>query len=69
MGYVKNRYISESRRLIYDIPETAKNKEINNKKKLFPVTVDTEEAFGWVGNFLLAVLQMYDFGEHFLKWI
>ena len=64
--YVKNRYISESGRLIHDVIETA---SILNKKG-FLVTVDIEKAFDSVDHsFLLAVLQKYGFGERFLKWI
>ena len=63
---MKNRYISESGRLIYDVLETA---SILNKKG-FLVTVDIEKAFDSVDHsFLLAVLQKYGFGERFLKWI
>ena len=65
-AYVKNRYISESGKLIYDVLETA---SILNKKG-FLVTVDIEKAFDSVDHsFLLAVLQKYGFGERFLKWI
>ena len=65
-AYVKNRFIRESGKLIYDILETA---SILNKKG-FLVTVDIEKAFDLVDqSFLLAVLQKYAFGEHFLKWI
>ena len=63
---MKNRYISGSGRLIYDVPETA---SILNKKG-FLVTVDIEKAFDSVDHsFLSAVLQKYGFGERFLKWI
>ena len=63
---MKNRYISQSRRLIYDVLETA---SILNKKG-FLVTVDIEKMFDSVDHsFLLAVLQKYGFGERFLKWI
>ena len=63
---MKNRYISESGRLIYDVIEAA---SILNKKG-FLVTVDIEKAFDSVDHsFLLAVLQKYGFGERFLKWI
>ena len=65
-AYVKNRFISEIGRLIYDVLETA---SILNKKG-FLVTVDIEKAFDSVDHsFLLAVLQKYGFGERFLKWI
>ena len=42
-AYVKNRYVSESGRLIYDVIETA---SFLNKKGLL-VTVDIEKAFGF----------------------
>ena len=51
--YVKNRYISESGRLIYDVLDTA---SILNKKG-FLVSVDIEKAFDSIDHsFLLAVL-------------
>ena len=65
-AYVKNRYISESGRLIHHVLETA---SILNKKG-FVVTVDIEKAFDSIDHsFLLAILQKYGFGERFLKWI
>ena len=64
--YVKNRFISEIGRLIYDVLETA---SILNKKG-FLVTVDIKKAFDSVDHsILLPVLHRYGFGEHFLKWI
>ena len=66
---IKNSYISESRRLIYHVLETA---SILNKKgkKGLRVTVDIEKVFDSVDHsFLLAVLQKYGFRERFLKWI
>ena len=54
--YAKNRYISESGRIIYDVLETA--------------SIDIKKAFDSVDHyFSLAVLQKYSFGEGFLKWI
>ena len=66
---IKNSYISESRRLIYHVLETA---SILNKKgkKGLRVTVDIEKVSDSVDHsFLLAVLQKYGFRERFLKWI
>ena len=61
---MKSRYISERRRLIYDVLETA---SVLIKKR-FLVTVDNEKAFDSVyHSFLLAVIQKYGFGERFLK--
>ena len=58
--YVKNRYISENGRLIYDVLETA---SILNKK-VFIVIVDIEKAFDSVDHsFLLAASQKYGSGE------
>ena len=63
-AYVKNRYISGSGRLIYDVLETA---NILNKKG-FLVTADIEKSFDSVDHsFLLAVLQKYGFGERLIK--
>ena len=64
--YVKNRYVSESVRLTYDVLETA---SILNKKG-FLVTINIRKAFSSVDrSFFLADLKKYGFGEHFLKWI
>ena len=61
---MKNRYISGSGRLIYDVLETA---NILNKKG-FLVTADIEKSFDSVDHsFLLAVLQKYGFGERLIK--
>ena len=63
---MKNRYVSESVRLTYDVLETA---SILNKKG-FLVTVNIRKAFSSVDrSFFLADLKKYGFGEHFLKWI
>ena len=63
-AYVKNRYMSEGGRLIYDVPETA---SILNKEG-FLVTVDIKKAFDSVDHsFLSAGFQKYGFRESFLK--
>ena len=63
---VKNRYINERVRLIYDVLETA---SILNKKG-FLVKVDIGKTFDSLDHsFLLADLQKHGFGERFLKWI
>ena len=52
--YAKNRYISESGRIIYDVLETA--------------SIDIKKAFDSVDHyFSLAVLQKYNFGGGFSK--
>ena len=64
--YVKNRHISGSGRLIFDVLETA---SFLNKKG-FLVTVDIEKALDPIDHsFLLDLLQEYGFGESFLKLI
>ena len=61
---MKNRYISENGRLIYDVLETA---SILNKKG-FLITADLEKTFDSVDySFLLAVLQKYWFWGVFSK--
>ena len=63
---MKNRHISGSGRLIFDVLETA---SFLNKKG-FLVTVDIEKALDPIDHsFLFDVLQEYGFGEHFLKLI
>ena len=57
MMYVKNRFISESGRVISDILE------ISN-------SVDIEKAFDSVNHcFLLQILQKFGFGIDFVSWI
>ena len=63
-AYVKNRYMSEGGRLIYDVPETA---NIVNKEG-FLVTVDIKRTSDSVDHFFLSAgLLKYGFRESFLK--
>ena len=65
-GYVENRFIGESGRLISDMLEITKTL----KKEGFLITIDIEKAFDSVDhNFLLTSLDKYGFGEQFLSWI
>ena len=65
-AYVKNRFISEGGRLIYDILEMSDLLQ----EEGYLLTVDIEKAFDSVEHpFLIAVLEKYGFGKDFLKWI
>ena len=59
--YVKNRYISESGRLIYDVLET----ENILSKEGFLVRVDIEKAlwFGWAFFFISCFTEVWFWGE------
>ena len=64
--YVKNRFISESGRLISDIMDVSEQLNIEG----FLVTIDIQIAFESVNNpFLLAVLKALSFGKDLLHWI
>ena len=63
--YVKNRFISESGRLISDILEIAKTLALG-----FLITIDIEKAFDSViPCFLLQILRKFGFGTDFVSWI
>ena len=65
-AYVKNRFISESGRLISDILEIAKTLALEG----FLVTIDIEKAFDSVNHcFLLQILRKFGFGIDFVSWI
>ena len=65
-AYVKNRFISESRRLISDILELAKRLALEG----FSVTLDIQKAFDSVNNcFLLQILRKFGFRIDFVSWI
>ena len=65
-AYVKNRFISESGRLISDILEIAKALALEG----FLVTIDIEKAFDSVNHcFLLQILRKFGFGIDFVSWI
>ena len=65
-AFVKNRYISESVRLINDMLEyAAKN---NIEAILF--SADLEKAFDFIDHtFILAVLKSYGFSPGFIQWV
>ena len=65
-AYVKNRFLSESGRLISDILEIAKALALEG----FLVTIDIEKAFDSVNHcFLLQILRKFAFGIDFVSWI
>ena len=65
-AYVKNRFISESGRLISDILEIAKTLALEG----FLVTIDIEKAFDSVNHcFLLQILRKFGFRIDFVSWI
>ena len=65
-AYVKNRFISESGRLISDILEISNSLALEG----FLVTVDIEKAFDSVNLcFLLQILEKFGFGVDFVNWI
>ena len=63
--YVKNRHIGESGKLISDVTEITKTKNIG-----FLVTMDIEKAFDSLDhNFLIYTLEKYGFGQNFTLWV
>ena len=65
-AYVKKRHIGEYGRLISDIIEIAKIKEIG----FFLVTMDIEKAFDSLDHkFLIYALEKYGFGKNFILWV
>ena len=65
-AYVKDRFICETDRLIYDINEVSDVFHTDG----FLVTMDIENAFDSLNHyFLLAVLKKTGFGTSFIKWI
>ena len=65
-AYVKNRFISESGRVISDILEIAKTLVLEG----FLVTIDIEKAFDSVNHcFLLQILRKFGFRIDFVSWI
>ena len=63
---VKNRFISESGRVISDILEIANRFGL----KGFVVIIDIEKAFDSVNHcFLLQILRKFGFGIDFVSWI
>ena len=65
-GFIKNRYIGESTRLIYDIMDHTERKKLTGLLML----IDFEKAFdsvSWL--YLYKTLEHFNFGPDFIKWI
>ena len=66
VGYIKNRYIGENVRAIFDILNLTKLKDI----EAYIVQIDFEKAFHSIEwPFLIKTLEKFNFGEKFVKWI
>ena len=66
VGYIKNRYIGENIRIIFDL---LKHSELNDIEA-FLVQVDFEKAFDSIEwPFLFKCLESFNFGQNFCKWI
>ena len=64
-GFLKDRYIEENTRLIYDLIQYCKE---NNKEGLL-LLIDFEKAFDSIEwSYLRKVLRAYNFGEEYIKW-
>ena len=64
--YAKNRFISESGKVILDILEISKSRSLEG----FLVIVDIEKAFDSVNHcFFLHSLRKFGFGVDFISWI
>ena len=65
-GYVKGRFIGESIRLILDIMEYTKHKDIPG----VAVFLDFEKTFDWVEwNYIKKCLEATNFGSHLRQWV
>ena len=66
VGYIKNRYIGENIRIIFDIMKYAEEEDL----EAYLAQIDFEKAFDSIEwPFLLKVLEHYNFGENFRRWI
>ena len=65
-GFLNNRYIGDSTRLIYDIMSYCEN----NKQDGMLMLIDFEKAFDSVSwSFLYQVLRVFNFGDSVISWI
>ena len=66
VGYIKNRYIGENVRIIYDILMYSEENDI----EAFLAQIDFEKAFDSIEwPFLFKCLKAFNFGENFIHWI
>ena len=63
VGYIKNRYIGENIRILYNILQYADIEQIN----AYITQIDFEKAFEWP--FLFETLKTLNFGDNFISWI
>ena len=65
-GFVKERYISESTRLIYDLMHVAEDKIIPGLLML----IDFEKVFDSLSwSFQYSVLKLFGYSKNFIKWV
>ena len=65
-GFIKGRYIGESIRIIEDVMEFTKRKDIEG----LLISVDFEKAFNSLEIcYLLKVLQIFNFGPNLIHWV
>ena len=65
-GFISGRFISDNTRVIYDILQRTKEKNIPGMLLL----VDFEKAFDSISwNFMYKCLHFFGFGQQFIKWI
>ena len=65
-AYIDGRFIGKSGRLVADILETTNLENI----KSYLLAIDSEKATDSLNHkFLIAVLEKYAFGHHFIDWI
>lgn len=65
-GFIKGRYIGENVRLVFDLMQYA----AENEKEGMLLFCDWEKAYDSLNwNFLKLVLQKFNFGHNFLRWI
>lgn len=65
-GFLKNRFIHENTRLIYDTLEYTETKDISG----LLLILDFEKAFDCLEwNFLMKTLKRFNFGESFMQWV
>ena len=66
IGFMKNRFISENTRVIYDVLEMSQRENITGLLLL----LDFEKAFDTIDwEFLVKTLENYNFGESLIQWV
>ena len=66
VGYIKNRYIGENVRILYDLLEYADIEQI----EAYITQIDFQKAFDSVEwDFLFKTLETLNFGQNFISWI